>query len=603
MLTNTKFFLGDRFGRGLLPVIGIIVVGLTVALVIANRAGFRRQAAELKEAPAVEATDAKDVDEPSLSQTQREQLWQIEHRGLILNRKGFPAIADALSRGDRSGLVQIFAQGFKGEILADSTALQVSTPSATARRIKDVGQAHIILDAEQFADHLFELRRPFTQPPKVQLSLMNLAPEKYEDFSTAWHGTCQLRMSGEMGPGRPGEVMLNLSYQLREPAEDLFAKAGWLEACAIVQSQVAQSPRSLMRDVTAERGINPSLFHDNWVDDPPRLMNTGGVYLCDFDHDGYLDLLITDVKRYVLYKGLPGGKFVEVTSKMGLLTAPASEAKAELMAAFVDIDGDGWEDLILGSRIYRNEGGKRFVDYTAKTNLRFAYDAGGIAVADFDRDGKMDLYIYHAGIPKAASWLDGSSGDPRGNQLLRNLGNWQFEDVTSKANAGGGSRSTFSAVWFDADNDGWPDLYVINEFGNGVLLLNQRDGKFKEKLLAQGPADFGSMGVTCGDLHGEGNIDLYVANMYSKAGARVISNILPGTYSDKIMSTMRQFVAGSQLWRNKGGGEFEPLGKQYGVAAIGWAYGAALVDLDNDGWLDIYATAGFISQSRSEPDG
>jgi hypothetical protein len=155
----------------------------------------------------------------------------------------------------------------------------------------------------------------------------------------------------------------------------------------------------------------------------------------------------------------------------------------------------------------------------------------------------------------------------------------------------------------DADNDGWPDLYVINEFGNGVLLLNQHDGTFRERALASGPGDFGSMGVTCGDINNDGNIDLYVANMYSKAGNRVIGNLRPGTYDQATLATMRQFVAGSQLYLNRGNLQFEGVGQQCQVAGVGWAYGAALADLDNDGWLDLYATAGFISRSRTDPDG
>jgi hypothetical protein len=149
------------------------------------------------------------------------------------------------------------------------------------------------------------------------------------------------------------------------------------------------------------------------------------------------------------------------------------------------------------------------------------------------------------------------------------------------------------------------------------------------------------MGVAAGDVDNDGNIDLYVANMYSKAGNRVISNVTPGTYPDEIMATLRSFVASSQLHRNLGVGataqardarqdlarvtglsasasavtvaaasessplfpQFEQLGQTWQVAGVGWAYGPAFVDLDNDGWLDIYATAGFMSQDRTKPDG
>src|SRR5207245_2061046 len=302
--------------------------------------------------------------------------------------------------------------------------------------------------------------------------------------------------------------------------------------------------------------------------------------------------------RIVLYKGLPGGKFQDVTALVGLPQQSSANTEG-LAAAFVDVDGDGWEDLFLGGRLYRNLEGKRFVDYTDRTNLRLRQGCTGLAIADYDRDGLADLYVCYGGRPKGSSWIEGAAAESLGNQLWRNKGNWQFEDVTRAAGAAAGSRSTFAAIWLDANNDGWPDLHVINQFGPGVLLINQGNGKFREQLLATGPNDFGSMGATAGDIDNDGNIDLYIANMYSKAGTRVIGNVCPGTYPEPIMATMRQFVAGSQLWRNKGNLEFEPLGKEYGVAGVGWAWGAALVDLDNDGWLDLYATAGFVSQSRS----
>jgi hypothetical protein len=230
-------------------------------------------------------------------------------------------------------------------------------------------------------------------------------------------------------------------------------------------------------------------------------------------------------------------------------------------------------------------------------------DATGIVIADYDRDGRLDLYVTRHGKTKTDSWIEGRRGGADGNHLWRNLGNWRFENVTERSGAGGDRRSCFTAAWLDANNDSWPDLYVPNEFGSGILLLNQRDGTFRECSLGEGPGDFGTMGLAVGDIDNDGNIDIYAANMYSKAGNRVIGNLKSDAYPPEVMGRLRSLVAGSQLHLNRGGLRFEPAGPRFQVAAVGWAYGATLVDLDNDGWLDLYATAGYISKSRDEPDG
>jgi hypothetical protein len=362
-----------------------------------------------------------------------------------------------------------------------------------------------------------------------------------------------------------------------------------------------------MKDVAKERGLDPALLFDTWRTPPDsegaQIVTTGGIYVCDFDRDGILDVLITDVTHHALYKGLPDGTFRDVTTEVGLGQKLPQSSDLAGLAAWVDIDGDGWDDLILGNHVYRNEGGKHFIDYTPLTNLKLPSHTAAIVVADYDRDGKLDLYVTRTGHVRASSWVDGTSGDEAGNLLLRNKGNWQFEDVTARAGAAGGRRSSFTAVWLDADGDGWPDLFVPNEFGNGVLLVNNRDGTFREQPLGPGPVDFGTMGVAAGDLDNDGRIDLYCANMYSKAGSRVIGNLRPDAYSPEVMAKMRQFVVGSQLHLNKGALEFEQAGPRMQVAAVGWSYGPALADLDNDGWLDIYATCGFMSRDPDKPDG
>jgi hypothetical protein len=462
-----------------------------------------------------------------------------------------------------------------------------------------------MLNADQFVNQLMIYRAFFPQPPKVQVALMTLRPVVTNQLDGLWQGSCQLRMFGETGPGRPGEAVFYLNYRIASPTEDALRKGGWLHAATIEQIQTARADHFLFHEVAAKRGIDAKRFHDNWKKNRPMVTNTGGVYLCDFDRDGILDMLIVDTKDIVLYKGQPDGTFRDVTAAMTLPTSfLEGRWPSPACTAFVDLDGDGWEDLILGGRIYRNDRGKRFLDVTELSNLRLPPEASGLAIADYDRDGRMDFYVAVPGRGNAKSWLSGVSGqDTGGNQLWRNLGNFRFENVTAQSGTAAGNRSTFSAVWLDANNDGWPDLYVINEFGNGVLLVNQGDGTFKEAQLGKGPCDFGTMGVTCGDIDNDGNIDIYCANMYSKAGSRIIGNVLPNTYPEEVMSKMRSFVSGSQLWQNRGGLKFEPVGKKLHVNGVGWAYGAALVDLDNDGWLDLFATCGFVSQSRTEPDG
>jgi hypothetical protein len=563
-----------------------------------------------------------------LPDEERKYLWEIEHHGWLLKKYGYKPLSNALRLADARALRAMLADPFEGQVLQDPAEVSFSSSYVKVGRREVVeGRPLRPVDRDAFVAQLLDYRRLFVLPPKVEMALMTLSPVTRGDLDGNWEGQCQLRMYGEtafddqpqpeavravtqlglasggwtrlLPPGAVGEVIVYLKHRVPRPTEKNLARPGWLQAATVREALVGRASHLLLKDVAAERGIDPRRFHDNWRDER-KLTNTGGVFVCDFDHDGYLDVLITDVKRIALYKGLPGGKFRDVTTAVGLPTEPSDDSP---VAAFVDLDGDGWEDLILGGRIYRNDEGRRFEDWTESTNLRIPSDAGGIVVADYDRDGLMDLYITRGGRGKASSWLDGTSGKAGGNLLWHNKGNWYFENVTARSGADGGRRSTFTSVWLDADNDGWPDLYVISEFGNGVLLVNNHDGTFRQQQLVEGPWDYGSMGLTAGDIDNDGQIDLYVGNMYSKAGSRIIGNLRPDTYPPEAMNQMRRLVTGSQLYMNRGGLRFESKGQEYRVAAVGWAYGPALVDLDNDGFLDLYATAGFVSNNRDEPDG
>jgi hypothetical protein len=545
---------------------------------------------------------------PTLPEADREFLWDIEHHGNLLNTYGFSKLADALRDADATALGRLVADNFTGEVPTQPRLTSVRNECVEVVRQEDTGQPPTQLGRESFVAHLLEYRRAFSdKPPRVQLILKTLLPRRGRDLDGPWQGVAQLRLHGESRPGQPCEVVVLLGYEVARPSKATLAQPGWLRAASIRQSLIAHASRYLMAEVAKERGLNPTLFHDNWLQDPTspssRMIATGGVFVCDFDGDGILDVLITDVNRYALYRGRPDGQFVDVTAEMGLPQLPLNSNALSGVACWIDIDGDGWPDLILADRVFRNDHGKQFVDYTSRTNLRLPLDTAALVVADYDCDGKLDLYATRTGSGTARSWLDGLSGPDAGNHLFHNLGNWQFADVTQASHTQAGRRSSFTAVWLDAKNDGWPDLHVINEFGDGVLLENLHDGTFREHALGPPPVDFGTMGVAAGDIDNDGNIDLYCADMYSKAGARIIGNLPAGTYPDTLMARLRRFIAGSQLHLNKGGFRFEQAGERMQVNAVGWAYGPVLADLDNDGWLDIYATSGQISRDRAKPDG
>jgi hypothetical protein len=546
-----------------------------------------------------EGEDQARAAEPELElpAAERKYIWQIEHRGNLLVKHGFGPLSAALRAADRAALTRLLADDFRGTDLRDPDRI-ASAGFARVERLQDSGRPPAALSREAFVDRLFAFRNQFPVPPQVKIALMTLSPKVRGQLGGPWEGTAQLRLAGEHAPGAPAEVVATVRYELGEPTEAGLARPGWLRAAGFTQVLSARAPHYLFAEVARERGLNPDRWHDNWGGGEFR-PSTGGVYVCDFDRDGILDVLVTDLNGVALYRGRPGGRFEDVTAAVGLPPRPAGG----LVAAWADLDGDGWPDLILSGRVYRNEAGRRFADVTARSNLRLPADISGITVADYDRDGRLDLYLTRTGRPGGNSWLDGHSDNPRGNTLYRNKGDWQFEDVTKAAGAGGDRRSTFAAAWLDANNDGWPDLLVPNEFGDGLLLVNKGDGTFEPRPLADRPADFGTMGLAVGDVDNDGNIDIYCANMYSKAGARVIGNLAPDAYPPDVMEKMRRFVAGSQLHLNKGGLTFEQAGVRRQVAAVGWAYGAALADLDNDGWLDVYATAGYLSQDRTQPDG
>jgi hypothetical protein len=178
------------------------------------------------------------------------------------------------------------------------------------------------------------------------------------------------------------------------------------------------------------------------------------------------------------------------------------------------------------------------------------------------------------------------------------------------------------SVWGDYDNDGFPDLYVVNDFGRKTLYHNNRNGTFTDVTVKAGVLDYGAgMNASFGDYDNDGKLDIYVTNIRSDV-AWLVEPIMVARYMmDSVLqnvwmtdmplyyeifrqsgfnfvSTFRQMASGNTLFRNKGDGTFEDVTWKAGANPVGWYWGASFADFDNDGLLDIYAADGWVYNQR-----
>lgn len=556
-----------------------------------------------------------------LTDDQTKHLWDLEHHGNILGKYGFSPLIKAIVSKSKEDLIGILgdtsatilvvdprpvddpdrSDDSETSLKYDSTALNLSRMQRGASNVKS-------LNVEQFAQWLVKIRNRFSDspPPQARFDVKSLLPPRDDDY---WSVTCVHRLWGNSVDGGPLEISLDMNLKTYEIEKTRLSLGNWLADCQINQIDVLESKFPLFEPVeTKSTRISNEKFHDNWTN-PLKVINTGGVYACDYNRDGITDMFVTDIAENAgkMFTGKKNGKFLDESFFLKL-----ELAKNSRIATFVDIDNDGWEDVIFPDlpKIYKNLKGESFRNMTGMTNLPLMISlsggtherVSGVIPADYDLDGDLDLYITRS-VENVGSWLESLQPGMADNQLLRNDGNWMFTDVTQRTGTDGDGRSTFSAVWTDINNDRYPDLYVINEFGNGTLMINQQGKGFKKQMLTPNQNDFGSMGINCGDYDNDGNVDIYVSNMYSKAGSRVMGNMVDGTYPAEIQDRLRNMVAGGELYKNNGNLGFQPVGKQFQVHAAGWAWGSSMADFNNDGWLDLYVTAGFMSRDREKPDG
>ncbi len=331
-----------------------------------------------------------------------------------------------------------------------------------------------------------------------------------------------------------------------------------------------------------------------------------GLAFFDYDHDGWLDIYLTNGQRLEetyapgtaptshLFKNNRDGTFTDVTERSGL-----AQTGWGVGVCVGDYDNDGWDDLFCtywGHNIlFHNNGDGTFTDVTRKAGL---YDervrwGSGCTWLDYDRDGALDLFVGNyieldlKKIPvpgqtgycqwKGIPTMCGPRGLPGGSNLLyHNNGDGTFTDVSEKSGIlKTGPRYSITAVSYDFDNDGWPDIYVAVDSEPSILFHNNHDGTFKDVAVMAGCAynedgqEQAGMGVGVADYDCDGWFDIFKTNFADDTSDLYHSNG-DGTFTDVT------FISGVGV------------NTQY----VGW--GAGFVDYDNDGWPDILQVNGHV---------
>lgn len=328
----------------------------------------------------------------------------------------------------------------------------------------------------------------------------------------------------------------------------------------------------------------------------PHVAGVGAsVAVTDFDRDGWNDLYFTSSRFGTpngLFRNRGDGTFEEVAAEAGLADLNRSGAGASMGSVWADYDNDGFEDVFVYAwgyqRLFRNRDGTSFEDVSEEAGLRVWMNSNSAIWLDFDRDGRLDLYVTGYFREEVDMWnlestrimqnsFEFATNGGR-NRLFRGRPDGTFEDVTDLAGVGS-TRWTLAAASADFDDDGWPDLYLANDYGPEELFLNQGDGTFElaDRVGLSDDSKSG-MSVSLGDVHNRGRTDVFVTNI-SERGYLFQGNNL-----------RINFLAEA--------GEFQNVARGV-VADAGWAWGAQFGDLDNDGFQDLFVTNGFIS---ADPD-
>lgn len=393
-----------------------------------------------------------------------------------------------------------------------------------------------------------------------------------------------------------------------------------------VRAQRFEAFRSFQfTDRLAESGIR---FAHQIVDDAGRRYvaahydHGNGVAVADVDGDGRLDLYFTSqLGSNGLWRSVAPGRFEDVTASAGV----GMPNQISVGAAFADIDNDGDPDLFVttvrhGNRLFENLGGGRFRDITATSGLAYTGHSSGAVFFDFDRDGRLDLFVANVGNYTEDTRGPGGYFRARGDAfqghlfperaefslLYRNLGDHRFAEVSRDVGLRDGSWSG-DATFTDLNEDGFPELYIVNMQGDDHAYENRAGKTFVDRTAEWFPkTPWGAMGVKFFDSNLDGRLDLFVTDMHSDMTRAQTEQALgfraeieqgkseafcTAQWPDSYYQGASNNIFGNAFYANLGEGRFGEVSESLGVETY-WPWGVSAGDLNADGYEDLFVTAG-----------
>lgn len=513
--------------------------------------------------------------------------------------------SDQVRKREFEALDDWFARGFAGHALVPCGIEAAYDVAGGIRRVDHDVKTAPIVDSEGFVNGLQSWIGDWRSVDSV---LFKVKKADFQKGRPEW-GKLHLKIH-LLGRGADGSLV---AIGGRADARTVRERGRYrLERLKLTELHVETRARALFADVTAPAGVAHTWAR--FGTDANNSFHWNGAAAGDVDGDGDWDLFVPSDGRNFLYLAEGDGTYAEAAEERGVARPDAGTG-----ALFADFDRDGDQDLMVGHvgwparkgamggeriRVYLNDGAGTFNELeSAGPGLMGPFLAYSLTALDYDADGWLDVFVCGYGrvdVEHNDSWTEATNGSPNG--LLRCLGVDDegrflgFEDVAERAGVRGTSWS-YAAAAADVDQDGDTDLFVANDYGSNRLWLNAGDGTFQDGADALGVTDRGNgMGVTFGDLSGDGRLDLYVSNMSSTAGNRILGRLGDELDAD-VHALLKKLAAGNSIFLAGGSAEdgFQRLPRERGGIDASWAWSAALFDVELDGDLDVFCANGFIT--------